>query len=475
VKVDDVHDLIGAPISRLVDLIRDGEVSAHSLMSGHLSHVAVENPKLNAIVTVSPSALADAAEVDKAIDRGEDPGPLAGIPFTVKDTIATAGLRTTAGSRLLENCVPLESAPAVRRMQRAGAILLGKTNTPEFALDLHTDNEIFGPTVNPRDSTLTPGGSSGGESAAVASGCSVVGLGTDFGSSLRWPAQCTGVAGLRPSVGRVPGSGALPYFTASGITTPDPDSFFAQTQVIGPIARNVEDLWLALVTISGQHLSDPMTKSAPLPDPSAVNLSTLKCAWFASDGTYAASDEVGDVLTQAADVLAYRGVSVSRRRPRAIESADRVYNVLRAADNATWMSRLPSDVDGRRPAAIEAAIDKSREISAAEIQASLLERQALRADLSRFMLEYPILLTAVSRSPSFEVTAVGNEAPRAPDADIVSPCRGIGLFGLPAVSIPFGRSETGAFISVQVVGRSFAEHQVIAVATLLQRHCREHR
>jgi Asp-tRNA(Asn)/Glu-tRNA(Gln) amidotransferase A subunit family amidase len=390
----------------------------------------------------------------------------------VKDSIATAGLRTTAGSRLLADCVPVESAPAVRRLQEAGAVLLGKTNTPPFALDLHTDNELFGPTLNPRDITLTPGGSSGGESAALAAGCSALGVGTDFGASLRWPAQCTGVVSLRPTVGRVPSTGALPYFTAKGLVPPGPHSFFAQTQVIGPLARSVRDLALALNVMSGPDGLDLTTRSAGPIDPDSVDVAMLGCAWFDTDGSYPASAEIARTVSHAAEALAAVGVTVVNTRPNAITKAESIYDRLRTADNATWMSLLPMEQDGRRPPAIQAAIDGSAQVSDASYQAALIERDALRYELSIFMQQYPILLAPVSLIPAFPAAETEHavEGRPIPRMAVVTPCRAIGLYGLPSASVPFGLSADGATISVQVVGRPFAEHQVLAVAGVLERH-----
>jgi Asp-tRNA(Asn)/Glu-tRNA(Gln) amidotransferase A subunit family amidase len=462
-----VDDLVHEPIAALADRIRHGRLRSVELVESYLSRIEARNPSLNAIVAFSQTALKEAAEVDDAVRRGEDPGPMCGIPFTVKDTILTAGLCTTAGSVLLKGFIPTETAPAVRRVQHAGGILVGKTNTPEFALDLHTDNVLFGATINPADPSLTPGGSSGGECAAVSAGLSAFGIGTDFGASLRWPAQCTGVVSLRPTVGRVPGSGALPYFSARGVDTTDPDSFFAQTQVVGPIARTVDDLWLALKTMSGPDPSDPVSRSVDLGDPAHVVPSDLNCAWFASDATYEPDEDVLAVIRCAAETLARCGISITQQRPAALDRAERVYNQLRLADNATWMARLPTNAQGERPPFIQAAIEESRSMSSAAIQSAAAERVLLRSSLERYMMTTPILLTAVSRKPAFPVTDLTTMPV---PSDIVSPCRSIGLFGLPVVSIPFGRSAQGAFISVQVVGRPFADHQVLAVASLLERY-----
>ncbi len=192
--------LLRASVTHQLAQLQVHDVSATELLRAILTEIGRRNPELNALVTLrAEAALAEAAQADERIARGA-PRPLEGIPFSVKDLIATAGVRTTAGSRALKEYVPSRSATAVQRLQHAGAILIGKSNCSEFGMgNLHTGNRVFGETRNPWSASRTPGGSSGGESAAVAAGLTSFGVGTDFGGSVRWPAHCTGVVSLRPS------------------------------------------------------------------------------------------------------------------------------------------------------------------------------------------------------------------------------------------------------------------------------------
>jgi Asp-tRNA(Asn)/Glu-tRNA(Gln) amidotransferase A subunit family amidase len=272
----------------------------------------------------------------------------------------------------------------------------------------------------------------------------------------------------------VPAAGALPYFTAESLRSPDPASFFAQTQVVAPMARHVADLWLALKVISGPDTADPTTRPVALPSPATVDVKALRCAWFDTDGTYPVHADITRTVSAAAQLLASEGMDVVRTRPQAISEAERVYDCLRTADNAAWMSLLPADQHGRRPAAIEAAIEAARRMPADRYRAALAERTALRVQLAAFMRNYPILLCAVSSVPAFAVgtTQHAVDGTPIPGMGIVAPCRAIGLFGLPVACVPFGATADGATISVQVVGRPFAEHQVLAVAELLERHNR---
>jgi Asp-tRNA(Asn)/Glu-tRNA(Gln) amidotransferase A subunit family amidase len=462
--------LLSASATDIAAAIRKRAISAIEVTDSYLANIEAVNPRINAIVTLAPHAREAALAVDTSLPAMSSPSPLVGVPFTVKDNLATAGLRTTGGSTLLADFVPSESAPAVRRLERAGAVLLGKTNCPEFAIELDTTNDLFGPTLNPLDSNLTPGGSSGGESAALAAGLSALGLGTDYGASIRWPAQCTGVVSIRPTVGRVPTTGMLPYFTAEGLAPPDPLSFFAQASVVAPMARSIWDLWEALRILAGPDAIDMAVVQAPLPESPKTDVHRLRCAWFVGEGSYPVRSDVAKTVEAAAVALEDRGLLVECAFPRALERAEETYSKLRIADNGAWMSRLPKGPDGRRPPKIEAAIAESRRVPIDDYQKAAAERASIRRELLRFMEVWPILLMPVSSVPAFsrgtkrflieglEVSGMG----------IVACSRVISLAGFPAASVPCGTSEEGAPISVQVVGRPFAENDVLVVAATLE-------
>src|SRR4051812_18087170 len=233
-------DLTSYAATRLAEMIRTKAISSVDVATAFLARIEALNPSLNAIVTLSPRILEQAQEADTALRRGDPVGPLHGVPFTVKDTIDTAGLRTTSGSALRTNHVAETDAPAVARVKSAGAILLGKTNTAEMAMDYTADNPVFGRTVNPFGVTRTPGGSSGGEAAAIARCLSPMGLGSDLAGSIRIPAHFCGIAGFKPSSGWVPGEGQYP--PAAGP--------YALGSVIGPMAKCVQDVRVLFNVIS---------------------------------------------------------------------------------------------------------------------------------------------------------------------------------------------------------------------------------
>src|SRR5437762_452182 len=323
---------------QLAAAIRRRELGPVEVGEAYARRIERLNPRLNAVVTQRlDEARAEAAALERRLAADEPGGPLAGVPYTAKDVLATAGLRTTSGSLLYRDHVPRADATAVARMRAAGAILLGKTNCPEFAMDLQTDNRVFGATRNPWDFDRTPGGSSGGDAAAVADGLAALGIGTDFGGSVRWPAHCTGLFGLRPSAGRVPGTGHLP--APSSLDPPPPSSaaLYGQLHVVGPLARAVDDLELALWVLAGPDGRDPHTVPVPLEDSRPIDPRQLPLAWCDGEGTEPIRPDVIDAVEQAAACLARAGCDLARARPPGFEGAEPLFARLRGLDGmAEW-------------------------------------------------------------------------------------------------------------------------------------------
>jgi Asp-tRNA(Asn)/Glu-tRNA(Gln) amidotransferase A subunit family amidase len=457
-----------------------GETSAREVLEAHLDRIAAVNPELNAIVTLDEAGARRAADAaDRATAHGAPTGPLHGVPFTVKDVIATKGLRTTAGSATLADHVPAASATAVDRLQRGGAILLGKTNCPEYALDIDTDNRLFGRTPNPWSSDHTPGGSSGGDSAAVAAGISALGIGTDYGGSIRWPAHCTGLVALRPTGGIVPGSGQMPFTAVDGVDldglphVPPPNSMSLQAQLqrIAPLARSVMDLWAALGVMAGPDDLDVNAVPVVLGDPASVDVRSLSCSWWGSDGVAPVGREVVRVVEQAAAALEDFGLDVRHELPPGLADAEPVFQELRAAEGVPDHQDLAA---GRE----ELLTDNIRGWFAGGSHATVRTYRALaaRRDLARVRLlahlrERPLLLLPVGSMPAFRSDAEafvveGTEIPR---LSMVSCCRAISVMNLPAATVPCGTSEDGLPIGVQVVGRPFHDHEVVAASAVLER------
>lgn len=444
-------DLLDLPAHAQRDLIVRGELTPAALMERTLERITARNPELNAIVTLrADAAMAEAEAATRA--RPAVLPPLHGIPFTVKDTVEVAGLRTAAGSGLLAGNVPAVTAPAVARVMAAGAILVGHTHAAEFGIgNLEAWSPLYGQSRNPWNTARTPGGSSGGDSAAVAAGMAGFGIGTDFAGSVRFPAHCTGIAALRPTPGLVPSGGVLPH--ASYAPPPvRPSLVQRELQTIGFQARSVADLALLLEVTSRRP---PGYASAPPP----------RCAWFVD---HAVSADVAAAVREAAGVLGGLGAAVTREMPPAFLDAADLLAELRAAEGLPEIGWLARGREGELGAVVRAALSADQlpdrpPVPPPPAGLPAVVRQ-LRATTDRFMADCPILLMPVAAGPAF-VIADGPPAPR-PGFDRCT--RAVTLLGLPAAVVACGTSGENLPIGVQVVGRPGNDDQVIATAGLLE-------
>jgi Asp-tRNA(Asn)/Glu-tRNA(Gln) amidotransferase A subunit family amidase len=299
-----MSELVEQSLREVARLIREGEVSPVELAEAHLGRIARLNPELNAIVTLAPDVLERARVAEAELLRGDGGGPLHGVPITIKDTIDTAGLRTTSGSMLRADYVPATDAPSVARLKAAGAIVLGKTNASEMAMDYNADNLVFGRTNHPLDPKLTPGGSSGGEAVAIATYMSPGGIGSDLAGSVRIPAHFCGICGLKPTTGRIPGELQFPPSIGP----------YSLGAVIGPMARTVGDLRLLLGALS----KDPF-------DRRSFDLRGTRVAWFTDDGVTPVTEETAKAVVTAAAALNDAGLFVEDRRPPHVERGNELW------------------------------------------------------------------------------------------------------------------------------------------------------
>ncbi|MFQ5427300.1 MAG: amidase, partial [Gaiellales bacterium] len=382
--------LLGRSAVELGALLQTRELSPVELLEAQLERIDGLNPQLNAIVTLrGDGARAEAVAAERRAARGRRRGPLDGIPFTVKDVIATAGMRTTMGSRLFADHIPTWTAPAVARLQGVGAILVGKTNCPEFGLDPHTDNLLFGPTLNPLDAARTPGGSSGGEGSAVAAGLAGFGIGSDYGGSLRWPAQCNGIHALRPTPGLVPGTGLLPSDGTLSMLGPSSVSLLGAAQVIGPLARSVGDLSAVLEAIAGAHTSDPRSVPVAARPVAGVDVGALACAWLDGEGAFEVSDELVVTVEGAATALAGSLSRVEAARPAGFERAEPIYAAYRAADGLSLHRQLAAGREDELTDTMRTWFSEVRSAGVDEFQDLAAQRDRLRADVLEFMDTFP--------------------------------------------------------------------------------------
>ena len=446
-----MNDLNTKPLTTIAKLIHNREVSPVEVAEAHLEQISRLNPALNAIVTVAPDVLERARSAEAAVMRGDSLGALHGIPVTIKDTIETAGLRTTSGSKMRADFVPPNDAPAVARLKHAGAIVLGKTNPAEMAMDYTADNPVFGRTNHPHDVSLTPGGSSGGEAVAIATGMSPGGLGSDLAGSIRIPAHFCGIAGLKPTTGRVPGEGQFP--PSSG-----PYSLGA---VIGPLARTVRDLRTLLQAISDDRIG------------SNVEVRGSRVAWYTNDGVALVTDETARAVATAAKALSDAGFMCEELRPPHVDRGNEMWLKLfsRASvvqlrkvytgherEGGSFVSWRLATADDNPPSTLDAYI------------AGWMERDRLREELVEWLQTTPIIVAPVGATPAYahNTLKVTVRDSTMGTFKAFSYAQTFNVFDLPVVTVPAGRSNDGLPIGVQIVGRPFAEETILAAAEIVE-------
>lgn len=463
-----MSSLIFQSASKLAELVRTKEVSAVEVVDAHIARIEEINPQINAYVTtLLERARSEAQATDAQILRGETTGLLAGVPISIKDSIETEGVRTVAGTRLRESFVPQADAPVVARLKRAGAIILGKTNVPECAMDYRSENPVFGRTSNPWDSERVPGGSSGGEAAAIASGCSAAGVGSDLGGSIRVPSHFCGIVGLKPTPGRIPGSGHFPPAIGP----------FSLGSSIGPLARKIEDLALMLNILAGFDPSDPA--SVPLPYKSAAreaedkDKSWRRVSFYTDDGIAPVTSATRETVERAARALEGLGYEVIERRPAGLEQAHDLWFAWLGVAGVPGLVRM---YDGREElmgplmAGLKKVVDANT-MTLDQYIGAWSRRDTLRASVVNEMMECPIILAPVTAMPAFkheQYSSIEIEGQQVDYLKAFSYAQAYNLLGLPAAVVPCGRSPEGLPIGVQVVGRPFREEDLLVTAALLE-------
>ena len=414
----------------LADAIRRRELSSVDVVRAHLERIASVNPRLGAVVQVSPTALDDARTADAALTRGDELGPLHGVPFTVKDWIETDGLVCAAGRDARRDFVPRRDATVVARMRAAGAILLGKTKPGATA-------DVYPVPKNPYDLAHTPGGSSSGEAAIVAACGSPLGIGSDSGGSIRWPAHCCGVAGLKPTNGLVPNTGHVPPISALA----DPRT------VIGPLARCVDDLALCLPIIAGVDGYDAGVVPMPLGDPASVDVASLRVSHFTAFDGASPTDAVVTAVADAAAALADGGAKVRGATPPRIDESFAITRAYWARpESISWKTWQPWGAST---------------LSADDVERSLFEWDRLRRAFLGFMADVDVIVCP----------AGGDGAPRLgefTDADFIYALP-FSLTGYPVVVVRAGTTAGGLPLGVQIVARPWCDHVALAAARVVER------
>jgi len=453
-------DLVLLPAVRQLELLRAGKLSIIELAEAHILQIERLEPQLNAFADFDAENVRAQAKQLVAFD-GEC-GPLHGLPVTVKSSIATAGYRCEIGSLLLKGDVPHEDAVVVTRLRAAGALILGTTNCPEFLMAYETANLLHGRTNNPWDLEHSPGGSSGGESAAIAAGLSAAGLGSDSGGSVRVPAHFTGICSLKPTPGRIPGRGHLPPCVGP----------FSILGAIGPMARTMADVQLMFRTLAGQDPADPASPPIALQNPNTQDLRAHTVGLFADDGLVPVTPETRAAVDAAANALRDAGFRVEPFRPRTLEPLRKLWWKFFVQCGAMFYE---PEIRGKRdrlsPIFNEflAIAESAGPLSSTELLNAWAELDLLRAKTLDEIKNYPVLLCPVASVPAFRhgerSWTVDGQTVEYLDAWRFT--QWFNALACPAAVVPVGSSPEGLPIGVQIAARPFEDEIAIGIAAIV--------
>jgi amidase len=452
-----MDELIYASATELARAIRAKEISSEEVVEAYLERIEKVNPKLNAVVQLTADAArVQAREADAALARGLIKGPLHGVPITVKDNIETAGVICAAGTKGRVSFVPKRDATVVARIRAAGAIMLGKTNLPELALTFESDNLVYGRTNNPYDLSRTPGGSSGGEAAIIAAGGSPLGIGNDMAGSIRVPSHFCGIAGIKPTSGRVPRTGLFPWWYIPGRD---------MMLHVGPMARFVEDLTLTLPIISGVDWEDPATVPMPLGDPKTVDLKSLRAAYYTNNGIVPPTPETVGTVQKVANLLSDTGMVVEEDCPQGIEQSFSLLSNQLASDGGVRTEKFLQTIGTTEIHPwTKAFLDFCHRGVMTTVELAGLTGQwgKLCSSMLSFMKKHEVIVCPVCAFPaphhgaSFDADGMWVPA--------YSYTMTYNLTGLPSVVVRAGTSPEGLPIGVQVVARPWRDDVALAVA-----------
>jgi len=448
-------------ISEAARDIRSKKLSPIELVESHLRSIASLEPKLNAFVHLdADGARIQARAAETAVLRGEPTGPLHGVPLTVKSSIDVAGWPCAAGSLLRKDYVPRADAPLVARLKSAGAILLGNTNTPEFLMAYETNNLLGGKTSNPWNLAYSAGGSSGGEAAAIAAGCSMGGVGSDGGGSIRVPAHFCGICGLKPTPGRIPATGHFPSGAGA----------FGWIGVVGPMARTIADVRALFELMSGPDAGDAHSAPVPVRSYSERDLRATRIGILEGSALGKATPETRAAIDRAAKTLSDHGLAVE---PFELQGLDRALELWWFFFGAVIAHLLNAHLAGHEsqlsPLLREylSHATSPNPLSIDEFLEACAERDVLREKILRQMDTIPVLLSPVSSAPAFR-HGEGNYNPETGYLDTMRFSQWLNLTGFPGASVPISFSNEGLPIGVQVIGRPFEEELLLVVAEALE-------
>jgi len=447
-------------IQQIAEGIRSKEFSPVEIVIAHFDRIGTCEPMLNAFAHVDREAAVQSFAAESSLMRGAPVGPLHGVPLTVKSCIDVAGWRCPAGSVLRMGYFPKTDAPLVARLRAAGAILLGNTNTPEFLMAYETDNLTHGKTSNPWNLAYSAGGSSGGEAAAIASGCSAGGIGSDGGGSIRVPAHFCGICGLKPTPGRIPSTGHFPPGAGA----------FSWIGVVGPMARTIADVRLLFEVMAGPDPGDALSAPVLLRTYREAEQQGMRIGILESDALGVATPETRATVEGVAKSLSERGFTIE---PFRLDKLDRALELWWFFFGPVIGNLFQQSIVGQEqqisPMLREylGCANSGGPITLDEFIKACAERDLFRAEILRQMKDTPILLSPVSTGPAFR-HGEGNYLPGTGYRDTMRFSQWLNLTGFPGASVPIGHSQDGLPIGVQVIGRPFEDELVLAVAEAIE-------
>jgi Asp-tRNA(Asn)/Glu-tRNA(Gln) amidotransferase A subunit family amidase len=461
-----LSDLLTQPAVDLVALLATRKISVLELAELHIERIEQLNPHLNALVDFDPEEIRRQALVLEGTTT--ERGPLHGLPITIKSSISVAGHLCETGSLFNRGRRPSQDAEAVKRLRQAGALILGMTNCPEFLMAYETDNRLYGRTSNPWDLRRTAGGSSGGESAAIAAGLSAGGLGSDGGGSVREPAHFTGICAMKPTPGRIPTAGHLPDNTGP----------FSLLGTVGPMARTMADVTLLFRVLSGALDTDQIAAPVPYQALSLEALKQTRIGYFEDDGLVPVTAETRQAVQDAVHSLRRHGFHVEPFRPQSLERARRLWYTFFVRCGAMLLEPLGR---GRESELSPTFLDflsiahTNPTLTADELLLAWCETDRVRSQLLEEMRDFPVLLSPVCSIPAFrhsERQWTLHDAKGAPQLlaylDAMRFTQWFNLLGAPAAVVPVGHSAESLPIGLQLAGRPYADEQVLGIASILE-------
>lgn len=460
-------EITSLSLSQIAEQVRTGQLSPVEVVEAHLARIEKLNPKINAFVELDAErALQQARAAEVAVMRNEQLGPLHGVPISIKSSVSVAGMKWEAGTKLRAGVTAESDAPLVQRLRNAGAIVLGTTNTPELLMAWETDNLLYGRTNNPWDLTRTAGGSSGGEAAAIAAGCSAGGVGSDGGGSIRVPAHFCGICGLKPTPGRIPATGHFPQSVGP----------FALLGVVGPMARTIADLKILFEVMQGSDIGDPSAAPVPVRWPSNSELKKLRIGYFEDDERTPVTPATRAGVKKAADALRSAGFEVEHFCPDGLEQARQLWwkffgvaggmllgPMLRGHENelSPILKQYTGWVALEEPHTAQTLLD------------TWIERDLVRMQIFEQMEKFPVLLCPVASVPAFRhgERSWQIEGKKVDYLDAWSYCEWFNLLGMPGAVVPVTESAEHLPIGIQLVARPWEEELALSVAQAVEEQC----